>query len=71
MPGAEEERMTDVSELVVGVLGGTGPQGRGLAYRFGATVGRVVYSFRVLVKPEAAYPYETGHSPTAKVTVVG
>jgi hypothetical protein len=42
-----------------------------LAYRFGATVGRVVYRFRVLVKPEAAYPYATGSSPTVRVTVVG
>jgi hypothetical protein len=40
-------------------------------YRFGATVGRVVYRFRVLVKPEAAYPYVAGRSPLVKVTVVG
>nr|MDQ6914325.1 hypothetical protein [Actinomycetota bacterium] len=40
-------------------------------YRFGATVGRVVYRFRVLVKRDAAYPYEQGASPTVRVTVTG
>jgi hypothetical protein len=40
-------------------------------YRFGATRGRVVYRFRALVKREAAYPYEQGASPTARVTVTG
>jgi hypothetical protein len=41
------------------------------AYRFGATVGRVVYRFRVLAKRDAAYPYEQGASPTVRVTVTG
>jgi hypothetical protein len=41
------------------------------AYRFGATVGRVVYSFRVLVKRDAAYPYEPAASRTVQVLVVG
>jgi hypothetical protein len=42
-----------------------------LSYRFGATVGRVVYRFRVLVKPDASYPYEAGRSATVQVTVYG
>jgi hypothetical protein len=41
------------------------------AYRFGATVGRVVYRFRVLAKRDAAYPYDQGASPTVNVTVTG
>ena len=49
-----------------------GRQGRFLqAYRFGATVGRVVYRFRALAKRDAAYPYDAGASPTVRVTVVG
>ncbi|MCW2503432.1 MAG: putative F420-dependent reductase [Actinomycetia bacterium] len=38
--------MTDVSELVVGVLGGTGPQGRGLAFRLAAAGQRVLLGSR-------------------------
>ena len=30
----DESALPDVSEVTVGILGGTGPQGRGLAYRF-------------------------------------
>jgi hypothetical protein len=40
-------------------------------YRFGATRGRLVYPFRVLVRPESSYPYALGVSPTTKVTVTG
>jgi hypothetical protein len=40
-------------------------------YRFGATVGRVLYRFRVLAKRQPGYPYEPGHSRTVSVTVVG
>lgn len=40
-------------------------------YRFGATRGRVVYRFRALIKREAAYPYEQGVSPAARVVVTG
>jgi hypothetical protein len=41
------------------------------AYRFGATRGRLVYPFRVVVRPESSYPYEQGVSRTVKVTVTG
>jgi hypothetical protein len=40
-------------------------------YRFGATRGRLVYRFRVLVRRESAYPYELGYSKTTSVTVRG
>jgi hypothetical protein len=40
-------------------------------YRFGATRGRVVYRFRVMVRRESAYPYELGYSNTTRVTVTG
>jgi hypothetical protein len=40
-------------------------------YRFGATVGRVLYRFRVLAKRQPGYPYEPGHSRRVRVTVVG
>lgn len=40
-------------------------------YRFGATRGRVVYRFRVLIQREAGYPYELGFSRVVRVTVRG
>jgi hypothetical protein len=40
-------------------------------YRFGATRGTVPYRFRVLIRPESAYPYDLGHSPTVRVVVRG
>jgi hypothetical protein len=40
-------------------------------YRFGATRGRVLYRFRLKVRPESAYPYELGYSKTTAVTVSG
>ncbi len=40
-------------------------------YRFEATVGRVTYRFRAIVRREAAYPYEQAVSPLARVTVTG
>ena len=46
--------MTGVSELVVGVLGGTGPQGRGLAYRLAAAGQRVVLGSRDAARAVAA-----------------
>ena len=40
-------------------------------YRFGATRGKVPYRFRVLIRPESAYPYGLGLSPTVQVVVRG
>ena len=33
--------------------------------------GRIVYRFRVRVRPSSDYPYELGYSKTIKVTVTG
>jgi hypothetical protein len=40
-------------------------------YRFQATTGIVSYRFRALIPREAGYPYATGVSGTARVTVRG
>jgi hypothetical protein len=40
-------------------------------YRFGATRGRLVYRFRLKVRPESAYPYALGYSKETSVTVSG
>jgi NADPH-dependent F420 reductase len=45
--------LPDVSHLVVGVLGGTGPQGRGLAYRLAKAGQRVVLGSRSAERAEA------------------
>ena len=50
----------------------TGRDGRWrYRYRFGATRGRLVYPFRVVVRPESSYPYGLGISRTTRVTVTG
>ncbi|MEV4614304.1 NADPH-dependent F420 reductase [Kitasatospora sp. NPDC049258] len=49
-PSAQPE----VSQLVVGVLGGTGDQGRGLAYRLAAAGQQVVIGSRTAERAEAA-----------------
>ncbi|MGP4110678.1 NADPH-dependent F420 reductase [Streptomyces sp. 4N509B] len=46
--------LPDVSELVVGVLGGTGDQGRGLAYRLARAGQRVIIGSRAAERAEAA-----------------
>lgn len=46
--------LPDVSGLVVGVLGGTGPQGRGLAYRLALAGQQVVIGSRSAERAEAA-----------------
>ena len=46
--------LPDVGELVVGVLGGTGPQGRGLAYRLARGGQRVVIGSRSAERAEQA-----------------
>jgi hypothetical protein len=40
-------------------------------YRFGATLGRVSYRFRVRLPAEAGYPFISGRSADAKVLVLG
>jgi hypothetical protein len=40
-------------------------------YRFGATRGTVPYRFRVVIRPESAYPYDLGYSKTVRVVVRG
>jgi hypothetical protein len=40
-------------------------------YRFGGTVGRVVYRFRVRLPREGGYPFATGRSRVITVTVIG
>ncbi|WP_441246384.1 NADPH-dependent F420 reductase [Kitasatospora sp. McL0602] len=51
-PGAPQQ--SDVSQLVVGVLGGTGDQGRGLAYRLAKAGQQVVIGSRTAERAEAA-----------------
>ncbi|WP_236240496.1 NADPH-dependent F420 reductase [Streptomyces sp. CC228A] len=51
-PGPWE--LPDVSGLVVGVLGGTGDQGRGLAYRFARAGQKVVIGSRAAERARAA-----------------
>ncbi|MFC8824238.1 NADPH-dependent F420 reductase [Streptomyces sp. NPDC057137] len=45
--------LPDVSGLVVGVLGGTGPQGRGLAYRLAKAGQKVIIGSRAADRAEA------------------
>jgi hypothetical protein len=40
-------------------------------YRFGGTRGVVTYPFRAMIRREADYPYERGHSEVVKVRVDG
>ncbi len=44
----------DVADLIVGVLGGTGDQGRGLAYRLDAAGHRVIIGSRSAERARAA-----------------
>ncbi|MFF7838913.1 NADPH-dependent F420 reductase [Streptomyces ossamyceticus] len=52
--------LPDVSGLVVGVLGGTGPQGKGLAYRFAKAGQKVIIGSRAADRAQAAAE-ELGH----------
>ncbi|MGG7612167.1 NAD(P)-binding domain-containing protein, partial [Streptomyces sp. ZG43] len=45
-PAKDPWDLPDVSSLVVGVLGGTGDQGRGLAYRLAQAGQRVIIGSR-------------------------
>ncbi|MGA4842365.1 NADPH-dependent F420 reductase [Streptomyces sp. G45] len=53
-PAKDPWDLPDVSGLVVGVLGGTGDQGRGLAYRFARAGQKVIIGSRAAERAEAA-----------------
>jgi len=59
-PAKDPWDLPDVSGLVVGVLGGTGPQGKGLAYRLARVGQRVIIGSRVAERAQAAAE-ELGH----------
>lgn len=59
-PAKDPRALPDVSGLVVGVLGGTGDQGRGLAYRLGRAGQRVIIGSRSADRAAVAAD-ELGH----------
>ncbi|TWV32869.1 NADPH-dependent F420 reductase [Streptomyces misionensis] len=59
-PAKDPWDLPDVSGLVVGVLGGTGPQGKGLAYRLARAGQKVIIGSRSADRAQAAAG-ELGH----------
>ncbi|AVH59103.1 MULTISPECIES: NADPH-dependent F420 reductase [Streptomyces] len=59
-PAKDPWDLPDVSGLVVGVLGGTGPQGKGLAYRLARAGQKVIIGSRATERAQAAAA-ELGH----------
>ncbi|MFE5603201.1 NADPH-dependent F420 reductase [Streptomyces coelicoflavus] len=59
-PAKDPWDLPDVSGLVVGVLGGTGPQGKGLAYRLAKAGQKVIVGSRAVERAVAAAE-EIGH----------
>jgi 8-hydroxy-5-deazaflavin:NADPH oxidoreductase len=59
-PAKDPWDLPDVSGLVVGVLGGTGPQGKGLAHRLARAGQKVIIGSRVAERARAAAA-ELGH----------
>ncbi|MFJ8809756.1 NADPH-dependent F420 reductase [Streptomyces sp. NPDC102490] len=59
-PAKDPWDLPDVSGLVVGVLGGTGPQGKGLAYRLAKAGQKVIVGSRAAERAQAAAE-EIGH----------
>ncbi|MFI9585649.1 NADPH-dependent F420 reductase [Streptomyces sp. NPDC052236] len=53
-PAKDPRDLPDVSGLVVGVLGGTGPQGKGLAYRLARAGQKVIIGSRAADRAEKA-----------------
>ncbi|HEY9441285.1 MAG TPA: NAD(P)-binding domain-containing protein, partial [Streptomyces sp.] len=53
-PAKDPWDLPDVSGLTVGVIGGTGPQGRGLAYRLARAGQKVVIGSRAADRAAAA-----------------
>ncbi|MER6123717.1 NADPH-dependent F420 reductase [Streptomyces sp. NPDC001795] len=59
-PAKDPWDLPDVSGLVVGVLGGTGPQGKGLAYRLARAGQKVIIGSRAAERAQTAAE-EIGH----------
>ncbi|MFC9638511.1 NADPH-dependent F420 reductase [Streptomyces mirabilis] len=59
-PAKDPWDLPDVSGLVVGVLGGTGPQGKGLAYRLARASQKVIIGSRAAERAQTAAE-ELGH----------
>ncbi|OLZ69344.1 NADPH-dependent F420 reductase [Streptomyces sp. IMTB 2501] len=59
-PAKDPWDLPDVSGYVVGVLGGTGPQGKGLAYRLAQAGQKVIIGSRAAERAQAA-AQELGH----------
>ncbi|MET9912898.1 NADPH-dependent F420 reductase [Streptomyces sp. NPDC006476] len=59
-PAKDPWDLPDVSGLVVGVLGGTGPQGKGLAYRLARAGHKVIIGSRAAERAQSAAE-ELGH----------
>ncbi|MFF8020096.1 NADPH-dependent F420 reductase [Streptomyces sp. NPDC007896] len=59
-PAKDPWDLPDVSGLVVGVLGGTGPQGKGLAYRLAMAGQKVIIGSRAAERAQTAAE-ELGH----------
>ncbi|MFI6488342.1 NADPH-dependent F420 reductase [Streptomyces sp. NPDC050564] len=59
-PAKDPWDLPEVSGLVVGVLGGTGPQGKGLAYRLARAGQKVIIGSRVAERAQGAAE-ELGH----------
>lgn len=59
-PAKDPWDLPDVSGLVVGVLGGTGPQGKGLAYRLAQAGQKVIIGSRAADRAQSAAD-ELGH----------
>ncbi|MEU3144020.1 MULTISPECIES: NADPH-dependent F420 reductase [unclassified Streptomyces] len=59
-PAKDPWDLPDVSGLVVGVLGGTGPQGKGLAFRLARAGQKVIIGSRAAERAQAAAE-ELGH----------
>lgn len=66
-PAKDPWDLPDVSGLTIGVLGGTGPQGRGLAYRFARAGQDVIIGSRAADRAQAAAD-ELGHGVRGPTT---
>jgi hypothetical protein len=67
----DQSALPDVSGLSVGIIGGTGPQGRGLAYRFARAGQRVLVGSRSTERGEQAAQELGGLPGVDAATVAG